>query len=252
MKKTIIIISIIVITSIISIYFILNSKSYNIEYIKDNDNYNITISKSRITLEYEYQPICIKAPCDKIKDKKTINFSKNSMNKVNKLIKELFKNKKSNKITINSNELNDVQNKILTAIINDDESLLNDNKNNEDKIFKITTNEKYNTIQNDGGSYYSTYYLINITKNKVSKYADKYVGFKGYEYQDKLIYTKNFNDEIISELANTIEDLFNKDDINEPKNYSPYILKINNIEKSIYNKESIDTLEHILTNIDNL
>ena len=89
-----------------------------------------------------------------------------------------------------------------------------------------------------------------MKKNKIIKYEDKYVGFKGYKYKDKIIYEKIINNSINSKLKTIIEDLIAKEDINDKNNYSPYVIEFDDIKKEIYNSESIDLLENILTLID--
>ena len=57
----------------------------------------------------------------------------------------------------------------------------------------ITTNMKWMTMQNDGGSNTNTYYQIDFNKNKIIKCVDKYVGFEGYEYKGKILYSKEIS-----------------------------------------------------------
>ena len=58
----------------------------------------------------------------------------------------------------------------------------------------ITTYTKYATMQSDGGSHTNIYYQIDLNENKVIKCEDKYVGFKGYEYEGKILYSTQLSE----------------------------------------------------------
>lgn len=116
--------------------------------------------------------------------------------------------------------------------------------------FKIITDVKFRTLQNDGGSHINIYYLVNLKKNKIVKYEDKYVGLKGYEYKDKIVYEKYIDDTINTKLQDTILDLTTKKDINKKNNYNYYTIEDGNNEKIIYSDESIEALENIFSIID--
>ncbi|MBQ9072366.1 MAG: hypothetical protein IJY25_04345 [Bacilli bacterium] len=118
-------------------------------------------------------------------------------------------------------------------------------KNNE---YIIVTDYKYKTMLNDGGSHHNIYY--EISGNVVKKYEDYYIGFKGYEYQGKLIYEKEISNKIKKELISLIEQLLLKEDLNETNNYSPFVIKSLDQEKNIFNEESIKSLKEILKKID--
>lgn len=51
----------------------------------------------------------------------------------------------------------------------------------------------FKTMQDDGGSHTSQYYIIDFKDKVATKYEDCYVGFKGYRYQRKLLYSKSLN-----------------------------------------------------------
>lgn len=116
--------------------------------------------------------------------------------------------------------------------------------------YTIITDYKYITLQNDGGSHYNVYYKVNSNKGIIKKYEDHYIGFKGYEYKKKLVYSKKTNSKI-KKLTKVVNDIILKEDINNPKNYSPFEIKYKNTEKVIYNQESINLIRKKLTAIDN-
>jgi len=115
----------------------------------------------------------------------------------------------------------------------------------------IITDSRYNTLQNDGGSHSDIYYEIDLNKNEVKKFEDLYIGFKGYEYQGKLIYNKSINSSIAMNLGDLLDNLISKEDINDTNNYSPFVIKQGDIEKDIYSQNSIELLKEQLQQIDN-
>ena len=125
------------------------------------------------------------------------------------------------------------------------------NKDSDNSTYTITTDYKYLTMQNDGGSNTNIYYKFNPSKGTIKKLEDNYTGFKGYEYQGKVIYNKAINNNTTKELKDLLNNLISKEDINNPKNYEPYVIKYKDKEKSIYNKDSIKTLREKLEEIDN-
>ena len=61
---------------------------------------------------------------------------------------------------------------------------------------------------NDGGSYISLYYEVNLKNKKIVKKSDSYVANKGYEYKGKVINTY---------------DSFKKGNVSNPNYKKPYI-----------------------------
>ncbi len=229
-----------------------NNYDYYIKY-KDNTNiYDVYKKKNKIRVYAEEQPICIKAPCSKIKTKYSIKFSDANMNIVNNFINSLFIYEKEKSIQLSDEDLNSEQYNIMKSIVNNNETLLKDIYDFENYQYTIITDSQYKTLQNDGGSNYNVYYEINFENNVIKKYEDHYIGFKGYEYQGKLIYEKSINENTVNDLKVLLIDLLVKEDINDTKNYSPYTIKSNNIEKEIYNEKSIKSLKKLLNKIDSI
>ena len=117
--------------------------------------------------------------------------------------------------------------------------------------YKIVTDEKYKTLSNDGGSHINIYYKVDFSDNTITKYEDKYVGLKGYQYKEKKVYDKKLELSTSEVLKATLDNLLEKKDIKEEDDYSPYVIKSAIKEKNIYNKESIKKLERILEFIEN-
>ena len=120
-----------------------------------------------------------------------------------------------------------------------------------DSKYILTTNMKNISMQKDGGSHTNDYYQIDFDNNQVIKCQDKYVGFKGYEYKGKIIYTKNLNENEVSELNPLIDGIIaKKDDEQEQSDpsYNYYTLSTIDYEDiKIYDESLINEFESILS-----
>ena len=123
-------------------------------------------------------------------------------------------------------------------------------KDNGINKYTIVTDYKYATMMNDGGSYTNVYYEVDFKSGEIKKLEDSYVGFEGFKYQGKELYKKTLKGNILKELKKLVEELIKKEDINDPKNYSTYVIKYEDKEKEIYNKDSIKLLRDRLKEID--
>lgn len=252
-KYLIICFSIIIVLSLLLIIFSRTSLKFiehNYDhYIKYNDvgiNYDIYQKNKKIVLYYKPQIVCTNAPCESINQIVIIDFSKDNMKVVNDFINELFESKKEKKITLNKDELTLKQKNIIEAIIHNDESLINVNN---DEIYKLVTDMWCKTMLNDGGSHESSYYIFDFSKNKVEKYESYYRAYEGYDYKDRLIYTKEIDKETLSSIKNTLNTLLYKEDDKED-NLCPFSIIHNDEEKEIYNEESINKLNEIIFKLD--
>lgn len=127
------------------------------------------------------------------------------------------------------------------------------NENRSDEIYTIITDTKFITMQNDGGSHYDIYYEFDPKTEEITKLADSYVGFKGYEYQRKKLYSKTLTDNLKKQLMSVLNDIIAQEDHSSEKNYSPYSITTPvGKEIIIYDKPSIDSLKNILKKIDDL
>lgn len=217
----------------------------------DYNDYYIHVYDKKINVIKKEQIICITTPCKPIYNGEyEIDFSDESMTEIYNYIDNLFNNKNFTSQTIIFDNITDTsESNIVKSIINNDEYYIKETNNYYN--YKIITDFQYKTLQNDGGSHINVYYQVNLEKNKIIKYEDKYVGFKGYEYEEKIIYEKIINNSMNLKLKTIIEDLITKEDINDKNNYSPYVIEFDNNKKEIYNNESIKSLENIFNKIDN-
>lgn len=116
-----------------------------------------------------------------------------------------------------------------------------------DNKYKITTNMKWMTMQNDGGSHINIYYQIDFNENRVIKCEDKYVGFKGYEYEGKILYSKEISEKEKQKLKSIFENISNNSEESERSNFDFYILSsLNHDDIRIYDKDIINNLRDIL------
>lgn len=236
---------------IVSSRFILGDRfDYNILYQDGASRYNIYKTNNRVKVVAEEQVACVAMPCPVLKFVRKINFSNEGMKTVNDFIDSLFQNNTYNSIQIFAENLNSEQIRMLKSVIHNDEALLQSEVDDEEK-YLITTDERWWTMQNDGGTHHSTYYEINLTKSNVTKYEDYYVGFKGYEYQGRVIYNKNIDDQLRNEASKLLNYLLSTEDVNETKNYNFYVIEFSNSDLVyIYNEESIASLRELLDEID--
>ena len=120
-----------------------------------------------------------------------------------------------------------------------------------DSKYILTTNAKIFTMQDDGGSHINDYYQIEFDNNQVTKCEDKYVGFKGYKYKGKILYTRNLNEDEINELKFLIDEVITKKDDGQntsTSNYNYYTLSTKDYEDiSIYDETIINKFESILS-----
>lgn len=234
------------------IYF--NVADYKYELVMDYDGYDyrVQVYDKKINVIKKDPPIlCITSPCPESHSSQyEIKFSNRSMNKIFEYINDLFEGEYNNIKKLSLKNIDNDGYRIINAIVMNDETFITDKSISYD--YKITTDYKYITMQNDGGSNKNIYYLVSLGEKKIIKCEDSYIGFKGYEYKDKIIYEKRIYDDTIQELSLLIKDLFNKIDVGGERNYSPYTIEVNGDKKTIYNSESINALKNIFESIDDM
>lgn len=251
-RNLIILFSFIVIISLVTIYFLFIRVKYEIIYKEGEDTYHIYQISNKIIVKGSYQVECIKAPCDNISSVHKVSFAKKNLVTVNNFMKDYFKKESTNKKTITENDLTEKQFRIIKAIIFNDESFL-DKDLSSSNTYTIVTDQKYLTMQDDGGSNYNVYYEIDMSKNIIIKYEDHYIGFKGYEYRHKEIYDKVVDKELIDEIDSLIKTLIFEQDLNKNSYGGSFKIKdTNNNEYNIYNEEDIKKLKEYFVKIDNL
>lgn len=242
-------------TKIISDKIYFKYIDYNYELViknvgQYNYDYYVHIYDNRINVIQKEEIVCFKAPCDSIvKDEYEIKFTIESMNKIYIYVSDLFEDKNSVSTKIIYNDIvNTREVNIIKSLIFNDESYIKDDDISYE--YKIITDSKYKTLQNDGGSHINIYYKINFSTKTITKYEDSYIGFEGYEYKDKIIYKKNIDINTNKRIKLLINNLIKKEDINDKNSYSSYIVEFNGNSKEIYNSNSIKSLEDILKMID--
>ena len=108
----------------------------------------------------------------------------------------------------------------------------------------------FKTMQDDGGSHTSQYYIIDFKDKVATKYEDCYVGFKGYKYQRKLLYSKSLNNseiESLKRLIEKVEENKHKKMNLEESNYLYYSLYLQDGEEVDFNDyDIIYEMEEIL------
>ena len=114
-------------------------------------------------------------------------------------------------------------------------------------LYTITTDSRYATLRDDGGSYTSIYYEIDLATNKVTKYNEKYEANLTSTPETTLstIYEKNVSADLLDSIKIEIDNIYEKEDVKDSQ--LPY--NING--KDIYNSESINVLKDLLNSLDN-
>ena len=116
----------------------------HIIHYEDNMNtYDIRESKNKLEIDKSDIIICVKAPCDAI-NKKT--YTKDNTKEYKQLIKELFKDKDNNEISITDKDLTDKQKDIIYEILDKEKEVQ----------YKVTNTDYYNSNYVDKGYYVDT------------------------------------------------------------------------------------------------
>ena len=115
-----------------------------------------------------------------------------------------------------------------------------------DRDIYITTDDKFMTLQNDGGSYYNREYVVDYNTLVATGYEEHYIGFEGFEYQHKEFYSKQLTQEDFKKLDKIRTDvaLNPQEDVN--KTYTYYTIGGYGGNYKIYNRETIEEIENIL------
>ena len=112
----------------------------------------------------------------------------------------------------------------------------------------ITTDIKWISMQNDGGSHTNVYYQIDFNKSTVQKCEDKYVGFDGYEYKEKIIFSKKLSETEKSQLKSILDNAIkNGTEKTDAINFNFYLISsFDSEDVKIYNNEIINIIKNIL------
>ena len=118
----------------------------------------------------------------------------------------------------------------------------------------ITTDSKWMTMQDDGGSNTSVYFQIDLDNNIVSKISEYYRAnlTSSPTTQKTVLYSKKIDSNLHQELQSLLNRLLTEVDVNETHNYFSYTIDTFNTNKSIYNINSINNIKSTLLKLDNL
>lgn len=125
--------------------------------------------------------------------------------------------------------------------------------NNKNK-YKIETDMQWRTMQNDGGSHTNIYYNVDLNKNIISKIKENYQANLSGKPKTTIskIYEKEIDIKLQKELKSLLNEIIEKEDINETKNYHCFTIYSMSHEKKIYNINTIEKINNILEKIDKL
>lgn len=117
--------------------------------------------------------------------------------------------------------------------------------------YKVTTDSRWTTMENDGGSNTNVYYLINFTDRQIQKCEDKFFGpMHKYDYRDKIIYQKTLSDKIATKLQEVLDKAWKDGDKTEGT-YDFYAIEHPNGEsRYVYSKSQISQIKLYIDKID--
>lgn len=128
--------------------------------------------------------------------------------------------------------------------------IMNYQKEEKDNLYTIITDDQFKTLLNDGGTHYDTKYEVDLSKKIVTKYESYYIGFKGYKYENKVLYEKKLTNKEKNKIKELFEDIIDNKEIyseDKEKTYMFYTFKFkDNEDILIYDKEVIDKIEQLL------
>jgi transcriptional regulator of heat shock response len=125
---------------------------------------------------------------------------------------------------------------------------------NSKNKYKIETDMQWITMQNDGVSHTNIYYNADFDNNDISKVEEIYQANLGGKPKITIskIYEKEIDFNLQKDLKSLLDEIMEKEDINESKNYNCFIISTLNNEKRIYNINTIKKINNILKLIDEL
>ena len=119
---------------------------------------------------------------------------------------------------------------------------------NENK-FELVTDQIFLTTRNDGGSYDSIYYQIDLENNVVIKRNEVYNAPEGNK-TNTIVFAKKIDSKLSSDLKTAIINLANSRDSGENENYAYYTLSTLNFEKKFYDAANINKAKQIIDKIE--
>ena len=123
---------------------------------------------------------------------------------------------------------------------------------NSKNKYTIITDMRWKTMRNDGGSNTSIYYQIDLDNNIVSKIQEDFQANLGGSpnTEKSLIYIKKIDSNIKEDAESLLEGIITKEDINETHNYNFFTILNLNLEKEIYNTDTIENINNLFKKMD--
>ncbi len=120
--------------------------------------------------------------------------------------------------------------------------------------YKIITNMRFLTMRNDGGSNTNIYYCVDFDKSTVTKINDDYIANLGGtpERTVTVVFEKIFSADFKETLKSFLDKIITEEDINDTKNYLSFSIESLDIDKDIYNENTIKELNNLLKQIDEM
>ena len=120
--------------------------------------------------------------------------------------------------------------------------------------YKVITYTRWKTMRNDGGSNINIYYQIDLDNKLVSKIREDYHANLGgtATASTETMYTKKLSDELCKKIKKSLDEFIDKEDVNNDENFDSYNILTLNKNKEIYSLETIEDINKLLTELDNL
>lgn len=171
------------------------------------------------------------------------------------LVKINSPEKPKNVVANETNQIENVVNETNTIVqTKEKESVTIDNftfQLDSRNKFKVTTDSSMITAMNDGGTYTSVFYQIDLENNitcKVEEFHPSKLEKDKVSKKQKTI--KKIDDNLSSEIRNVVNTVVMRTDSKGEGQYTYFVLESLNREKKIYNQDSIKDLRELLKKID--
>ena len=130
-------------------------------------------------------------------------------------------------------------------------SFILDSKNK----YVVTTDMKWITMENDGGSNTSIYYQLDCVNNFVTKIKERYqanLNTGNPTTNIEILYTKSIDESLEDEIKTLLNNIIAEGDVDESKDSHGFTIESIDGRKTTYSKEKIEKINDILREIDEL
>ena len=126
------------------------------------------------------------------------------------------------------------------------------NMNTSNKYI-ITTDMKWKTMQDDGGSYTSIYYQIDLDNKTILKYKEIHEANLGGESKTdtKNVFVHRIDEKLNQELKTELDEIRKIVEENPDKTNLPYKINSKDFELTLYDKDNIKKVTDLIEKIDN-